>query len=86
MRRSCGVHAQAQSDSQAATHECSYNEAPKVQENIAAGVTVSDIRRDRISGTQPNATNACAVMPPLRSLLGRDELLHPLKVKKFTYA
>ena len=25
-------------------------------------------------------------MPRLRSLLGRDELLHPLEVKKFTYA
>ena len=50
------------------------------------GVTVSDIRRDRISATQPNATNVCAVVSRLRSLLGRDEFLHPLEVRKFTYA
>ena len=50
------------------------------------GVTVSDIRCDRISATQPNATNVCAVVSRLRSLLGRDEFLHPLEVRKFTYA
>ena len=57
-----------------------------VHGNIYPGVTVSDIRRDRISATQPNATNVCAVVSRLRSLLGRDEFLHPLEVRQFTYA